>query len=54
MRSLVARIALVTLLLGARPAAADETDQFLSWGVELRDSADGGYHPNFEGSKHEK
>ncbi len=40
MRSLV-RISVVAILAaGAGLACADETDQFMTWGVELRDSAD--------------
>ena len=39
MRSLIRAFVLISLLAGATLAFADETDQFMSWGVELRDSA---------------
>jgi hypothetical protein len=40
MRTLVAGLLVSTLLAGGGAARADETDQFLSWGIELNDSAE--------------
>jgi len=40
MRSFVWTISILALLAGGTIAAADETDQFMSWNVQLRDSAE--------------